>query len=226
MKNQGCGVRRVAVLAVLVGLASACAEPVSLAGDTDAMAPDLGSTQAGGDADVPMSESEADDGSDLDGGSSTGELGDDVAEGTTGADATTGTDDGDPSAGGGQTCVEDDYEDNDSVAFPAFWDGRHLGAMSCDVDLDVFQVDPALDDRNFLMQQPTGDTPDGERFADLVLELYCGQALCDIDDSALEWTTVSADACACDPQERLFVAVRPEGPGNPDQGTRYALTLP
>lgn len=123
-------------------------------------------------------------------------------------------------------CVDDDYEDNDSIAFPGFWNGAYLGAMSCDDDLDAFQIDPELEAREFLLQQSTGTTAWDEDFAQLVFELTCGQSICDVDDSLAEWKSVSADACQCPRDERMFLSVYPGEVGNPEQGTRYALILP
>ena len=151
----------------------------------------------------------------------------------TSGDAFEGESDGGGSDHGGSEdtgdtidCIEDPYEDNDSIAFPGFWDGENLGAMSCDDDLDVFQIDPELPTREFLLHQSTGITGSGEDFAQLVFELTCGQSFCDADDTLAEWKKVSADACDCPHDERMFVSVYPGEIGNPQQGTRYILMLP
>ena len=147
-------------------------------------------------------------------------------------DAEGGTDDTGSEGGSSEDtglptdCVDDDYEDNDSIAFPAFWDGSYLGAMSCDEDLDAFQIAPGLPAREFVLQQSTGTTAWDEDFAQLVFELTCGQSFCDVDDSLAEWKSVSADACNCPRDERMFISVYPGKIGNPGQGTRYALLIP
>ena len=196
--------------------------------------PDLGGA---GDSD----ESEASTGADevpADSGEGSGEDGE---AGSSGGDFDGESDDGRSDHGGegegGESggsedtglesaCVDDDHEDNDSIAFPGFWDGSYLGAMSCDDDLDAFQIAPGLPAREFHLQQSTGVTSSGEDFAQLVFELTCGQSVCDVDDSIAEWKSVSADACDCAPDERMFISVYPGEIGNPMQGTRYALVLP
>lgn len=204
---------------LLVGISSGgCGmETLDLGSASDSE--DAGDSESSEDSDLPGHTGETPAGSDGDTGTSGGDF--------EGESDDAGSDHGSSEDTGPATaCVDDDYEDNDSIAFPAFWDGSYLGAMSCDDDLDVFQIAPGLPAREFLLQQSPGTTATGEDFAQLVFELSCGQSVCDVDDSPAEWKSVSADACACPHDERMFISVYPGEIGNPEQGTRYALILP
>jgi hypothetical protein len=157
-----------------------------------------------------------------DGPASSSESGDPPDEGSTGEEPGGSTEE---TGDGVAACVDDDQEDNDVLGFPASWDGTSLGLRSCDDDPDWFQV---IDDKvtEVHLEQATGISPSGDPFANLVLEAYCGQERCDVDDSKEAEKRVTFDACRCPEGERRFIHVAAGEPANPPGGTRYGLGVP